>query len=78
MQQQTQDVLQLVRNSEAEAEKVRLEKMNLMQKWTTAVINIAKRDEALEGFRYDPIQNLYNLLANDSVLLSGMPSKSRS
>ncbi len=51
MQQQTRDVLQLVRNAEAEAEKVRLERMTIIQKWTTAVINIAKRDEALEGFR---------------------------
>ena len=25
--------------------------MVIMQKWTTAVINLSKRDEALEGFR---------------------------
>ena len=27
------------------------EKIVIMQKWTTGVINLSKRDEALEGFR---------------------------
>ena len=40
-----------VRKSEEETEKVRLEKMVIMQKWQTAVINLSKRDDALEGFR---------------------------
>ena len=51
MQTQTQEVMSLVRKSEEETEKVRLEKMSIMQKWTTAVINLSKRDEALESFR---------------------------
>ena len=51
MQIQTEEVKTLVRNSEEETEKVRLEKMSIMQKWTTAVINLGKRDEALESFR---------------------------
>ena len=51
MQIQTEEVKSLVRNSEEETEKVRLEKMSIMQKWTTAVINLGKRDEALESFR---------------------------
>lgn len=40
-----------MRKSEEETEKVRLEKMVIMQKWQTAVINLSKRDDALEGFR---------------------------
>ena len=51
MQIQTEEVKTLVRNSEEETEKVRLEKMSIMQKWTSAVINLGKRDEALENFR---------------------------
>ena len=51
MQIQTEEVKTLVRNSEEETAKVRLEKMSIMQKWTTAVINLGKRDEALESFR---------------------------
>ena len=51
METQTQEVMSLVRKSEEETEKVRLEKMSIMQKWTTAVINLSKRDEALESFR---------------------------
>ena len=51
METQTQEVMSLVRKSEEETEKVRLEKMSIMQKWTTSVINLSKRDEALESFR---------------------------
>ena len=51
MQQNTEEIRNLVRKSEEETEKVRLEKMSIMQKWTTAVINLSKRDEALESFR---------------------------
>ena len=51
MHTQTQEVMSLVRKSEEETEKVRLEKISIMQKWTTAVINLSKRDEALESFR---------------------------
>ncbi len=51
MKIQTSEVMNLVRKSEEETEKVRLEKMSIMQKWTTAVINLSKRDEALENFR---------------------------
>ena len=45
MHLQTQEVMSLVRKSEEETEKVRLEKMSIMQKWTTAVINLSKRGE---------------------------------
>jgi len=51
MKRQTAEMEEMVRNAEKESEKVRLEKMSIMQRWTAAVINIAKRDEALIGFR---------------------------
>lgn len=51
MKVQSEEIMNLVRKSEEETEKVRLEKMSIMQKWTTAVINLGKRDEALESFR---------------------------
>ena len=34
-----------MREAEAEADKVRKEKADIVQKWTGAVLNIAKRDE---------------------------------
>ena len=52
MKQQTAEMEQMVRNAEAESEKVRLEKMSIMHRWTSSVINISKRDEALVSFRY--------------------------
>jgi hypothetical protein len=41
----------LVRKAEHESDKIRQEKMSIMQRWTLSVINIAKRDEALVNFR---------------------------
>ena len=41
----------MVRQSEAEIETVRQERRNIMQNWTSTVINIAKRDGALVSFR---------------------------
>ena len=51
MKQQTSEMEQMVRKAEEECEKVRLEKMGIMQRWTSSVINISKRDEALVNFR---------------------------
>ena len=52
MKQQTSEMEQMVRKAEEECEKVRLEKMGIMQRWTSSVINISKRDEALVNFRF--------------------------
>jgi hypothetical protein len=52
MKHQTSELDEMVRNAEGESEKVRLEKMSVMQRWTSAVINISKRDEALVNFRF--------------------------
>jgi hypothetical protein len=52
MKHQTSELDEMVRNAERESEKVRLEKMSIMQRWTSAVINISKRDEALVNFRF--------------------------
>ena len=51
MQQQTEETKEMVRQSEAEIGNVRQEKRNIMQNWTSTVINIAKRDGALVSFR---------------------------
>ena len=51
MKQQTEETKDMVRQSEAEIETVRQEKRNIMQNWTSTVINIAKRDGALVSFR---------------------------
>jgi chromosome segregation ATPase len=67
MQQQTEEIQSLVRKSEEETEKVRLEKMAIMQKWTTAVINLSKRDEALETFRI--------ALKNQELALKGVKAE---
>ena len=50
MRQQTEETMEMVRQSEAEIENVRQEKRNIMQNWTSTVINIAKRDSALVSF----------------------------
>ena len=67
MHLQTEEIKNLVRNSEEETEKVRLEKMSIMQKWTTAVINLSKRDEALESFR--------NALKNQELSLKNVKAE---
>ena len=69
MHLQTEEIKNLVRNSEEETEKVRLEKMSIMQKWTTAVINLSKRDEALESFR--------NALKNQELSLKNVKASDR-
>ena len=51
MKQQTEETKEMVRQSEAEIETCRQEKRNIMQNWTSTVINIAKRDGALVSFR---------------------------
>jgi hypothetical protein len=51
MKQQTSEMEDLVRKAEHESDKIRQEKMSIMQRWTLSVINIAKRDEALVNFR---------------------------
>ena len=67
MQQQTEEIKSLVRKSEEETDKVRLEKMSIMQKWTTAVINLSKRDDALESFR--------NALKNQDLALKNVKAE---
>ena len=44
MKQQTEETKDMVRQSEAEIETVRQEKRNIMQNWTSTVINIARRN----------------------------------
>ena len=51
MKKQTAEMEDLVRKAEHESEKIRQEKMSIMQRWTLSVINISKRDEALVNFR---------------------------
>ena len=51
MKKQTAEMEDLVRKAENESEKIRQEKMSIMQRWTLSVINISKRDEALVNFR---------------------------
>jgi len=51
MRHHTSDMEEIIRSAEKESDKVRHDKSNIMQRWTTSVINIAKRDEALIGFR---------------------------
>lgn len=50
MQVKTHELRDTVRDAEVEAERVRKEKAGLIQKWTTTVINIAKRDQAIGTF----------------------------
>ena len=64
MKQQTEETKDMVRQSEAEIETVRQEKRNIMQNWTSTVINIAKRDGALISFR--------EALKNQSLNLKGV------
>ena len=45
LKQKTEELRSTVREAEAEADKVRKEKTDIVQKWTGAVLNIAKRDE---------------------------------
>ena len=45
MEGKTQELLSTVREAEAESERVRREKANIMQQWTNTVINVAKRDQ---------------------------------
>lgn len=52
MRKQSSEIEDLVRKAERESDKIRQEKMAIMQRWTLAVINISKRDEALVNFRY--------------------------
>ncbi len=51
MRHHTSDMEEIIRNAERESEKVCRDKSAIMQRWTASVINIAKRDEALVGFR---------------------------
>ena len=48
VQAETED---LVRKAQVEIDRIHQEKKNIMQKWTSTVINIAKRDEALVSFK---------------------------
>ena len=50
MQGKTLELRDTVRGAEGETERVRKEKAGLLQKWTSTVINIAKRDEAIGSF----------------------------
>ena len=50
MKSQTEETQDMVRKAEVEIARIHQEKRNIMQKWTSTVINIAKRDEALKSF----------------------------
>ena len=63
MKQQSAETIEMVRKAEIEIERIHQEKKNIMQKWTSTVINIAKRDEALVSFR--------NALKNQELALKG-------
>jgi hypothetical protein len=60
MKKQTAEMEDLVRKAEKESEKIRQEKMSIMQRWTLSVINISKRDEALVNFRSIAIKGCYS------------------
>ena len=64
MKRQTEETKEMVRQSEAEIETVRQERRNIMQNWTSTVINIAKRDGALVSFR--------TALKNQELSLKGL------
>jgi chromosome segregation ATPase len=51
MEAKTLELQDNVRQAEEEAEKVRREKNALIQKWNASIVNVAKRDEAIAGFR---------------------------
>jgi hypothetical protein len=50
MEQKSIALLHTVRNADSECDRVRLEKTKLFRNWTSTVVNVSKRDAALETF----------------------------
>ena len=50
LDEQTEELKRTVRHADAETERIRKERANLIQKWNNSVLGIAKRDQAIGSF----------------------------